>query len=185
MGTEYRAALGKILSVPNTHYFDLSEWSKINSLYTYKNINMVRGYLTESLSPEKYSLLLEIITRQSGHNILGHVENTKINLTAHDSTSASLDFISSKPNIITTRDGFEKSIAGAVEKVRAKVHECVTVAGVRPEQIQLIILTGGSSEIPFVRNSLCAIFPNAKISDDNKLSSVGTGLAHDAARRFA
>ncbi len=184
MGTTHRGAHGKILNVPNTHYFDLSEWSKINSLYTYKNINMVRGILIESLAPEKYGRLLEIITHGFGHNILGRVEDAKINLTERDKVETVLSFMTDAPRIITTRDKFEKSIASATEKVRKTAAECAAMAGVNPTDVQLIILTGGSTEIPYVCETLCGVFPNAKVSGDNKLSSVGMGLAFDASRRF-
>jgi hypothetical chaperone protein len=58
------------------------------------------------------------------------------------------------------------------------------MAAVDSKDIQLIVLTGGSTEIPYVRNVLSGIFQNAKISSENKLSSVGLGLAFDAIRRF-
>lgn len=49
------------LNVPTSQFFDLSEWSLVNSLYNYKTINLVKKILFQSNSPEKYGRLLEII----------------------------------------------------------------------------------------------------------------------------
>lgn len=184
MGTEYCAENDKILTVPNIQYFDLSEWSKINSVYNYKNINMVKSYLIQSLSKEKYSRLLEIIEKQFGHNILSVVEDTKINLAEKDSVIAPMNFMSNHIKIFANRKDFEDSVKQQLIKILESVNECINYAQIKPQDVQLIILTGGSTEIPFVRETLCKIFPNAKVSGENKLSSVGMGLAFDANRRF-
>ena len=95
-----------------------------------------------------------------------------------------LDFFSPEIIIPAERQEFESSIAGGMNKILDSVNECIKLANVKPESVQLIVLTGGSTEIPHVRDTLCKIFPNATISGGDKLSSVGLGLAFDAARRF-
>jgi hypothetical chaperone protein len=174
----------KILPVPTTHHFDLSEWSQVNSLYTYKNMNSVRKYLAFSQSPEKYGRLLEVLEKQLGHKVLAVVEDTKIDLTDRTEIEVSLDFLSSSTKIPATRAEFEKSIEQHTVKILDAVRECVNLAGINPAKVQLIVLTGGSTEIPYIRQTLCSVFPNAKVSAEDRLSSVGLGLAFDAARRF-
>ena len=63
--------------------------------------------------------------------------------------------------------------------------ECLTLAGVKNENIGLVILTGGSTEIPFVQKTMYRHFPHAVFSTENKLASVGLGLAFDGRRKFA
>ena len=46
------------------------------------------------------------------------------------------------------------------------------------------ITTGGSTEIPYISRVMQSYFPNAKLSSENKMASVGLGLAYDAMRRF-
>jgi hypothetical chaperone protein len=58
------------------------------------------------------------------------------------------------------------------------------MAGVKKDEVALIILTGGGTAIPLVQHITRQIFPNADISDGNRLSSVGFGLACDAKRYF-
>ncbi len=175
----------KILPMPNTYFFDLSEWSQVNSLYTYKNINMVNKYLQWSGNNEKVGRLAEVIEYQLGHKVLATVEDTKIALTDNNFVDTALNFLSSSKTVVkANRLDFEDSISGQVSKILASVNDCVKMSGTKPNEVQLIILTGGSTEIPYVRDTLCKVFPNAKLSAKEKLSSVGLGLAFDAAKRF-
>jgi hypothetical chaperone protein len=48
-----------------------------------------------------------------------------------------------------------------------------------------VILTGGSTELPAIQAEFRKLFPNAAVADENKLSSVGLGLAYDSASRFS
>ena len=184
MGTEYEAP-PKILPMPNSFYFDLSEWSRINFLYNYKNLNAVRTHLLYAREPEKVGRLVEVIERRQGHKILAYVEDLKIRLSACDAAAARLDFLTRPVEIPATRDVFQQAIAQEVEKASAALRKCIRQSGVRADSIGLVVLTGGSAEIPFVREALCGMFSNARISGEDKLNSVGLGLGFDAVRRLA
>lgn len=187
MGTLYNSGTinnPKLLPVPNGPYFDLSEWSRINFLYNYKSINDIKKYLQGAVEPEKYSRLINIVEAEQGHKLLDIIENTKIKLSDNEVVNSVLHFINGQPILKTNRQEFEESIKIDTDKICNAAKECIKLAGVNAIDIQLIILTGGSTEIPFVRDTLCKIFPNAKVSGENKLSSVGLGLTFDAIRRF-
>ncbi len=51
-------------------------------------------------------------------------------------------------------------------------------------QIELIVLTGGPTEMPLIKALLRTKFPAAAVSEENKLSSVALGLGYDSQRRF-
>ena len=80
---------------------------------------------------------------------------------------------------------FVCAIENDVEKIKQSMNQCLTQAKIQNTDISLVILTGGSTQIPYVSATIRAIFPNAMISDSNKMASVGLGLAYDAMRRFA
>lgn len=181
----YRSTYGeKNLQVPLKYYYDLSEWSKVNALYTPKNLMQVRQYLGESHDKPRLSRLLKILDQESGHILLGAVEEAKIALTYHDNYAASLDFLVQGCAVETSKNGFEAAIADEVEQIAASALQCVHDAGVLPQAIDLIILTGGSTEIPAVQLRFKELFPNGTISEENKLDSVGIGLAYDSKRKF-
>lgn len=176
---------GKNLPVPSSQFFDLAEWSKVNGTYSFQNQRIIRQVLTEAHDADKYSRLLELIEKEKGHELLGQVETAKIALTENEENTQILEFLQGMPHIKSTRRNFNLSIKDNVNKTVQAVKECLSQAQTKAENINLIILTGGSSEIPFVQKSLCSIFPHAEISGENKLSSVGLGLAYDSLRRFA
>ena len=127
---------------------------------------------------------MEIIENVQGHTLLAAVEATKIKLTDQEQAKITLNFLKSHPIISTNRKVFEKAIGRDMEKVSSSVEECIKQAQIKESDIQLVILTGGSTEIPYVQDRLCSHFPNAVISGENKFSSVGLGLAYDASRKF-
>lgn len=175
----------KNLPVPTSQYFDLAEWSKVNSVYSYANLRIVKQVLTEAHNPNKYARLLELLQKERGHSLLNCVEEAKIQLTGNDNYQINLNFLKDNPAIKSSRKGFEKSISENVCKIQTAVNECLKMAGVAAAAVELVILTGGSTEIPYVSNELCRRFNNAGLSANDKLSSVGLGLAYDALRRFA
>jgi hypothetical chaperone protein len=71
-----------------------------------------------------------------------------------------------------------------MKRVFEQIDECVKQAQVKKEDIQLVVLTGGSTEIPLIKNLVKKYFPNAELSQENKFSSVGMGLAYDSIRKF-
>lgn len=190
--TSFMPALGmkttygdKNLPVPSSQYFDLAEWSKVNSVYSYQNRRIIRQVLADAHDVQKYSRLQELIEKEKGHELLGQVESAKIALTDSDNNLQVLEFLNDKPQITSTNKAFNEAIADNVAKTAAAVKNCLTEAQVKAEDVNLIVLTGGSTEIPYVQRQLCQIFPAAEISGENKLSSVGLGLAYDSLRRFA
>ncbi|MDR1207396.1 MAG: Hsp70 family protein [Rickettsiales bacterium] len=186
-GVEYNSGTEKqpkLLPIPTTYFFDLSEWSHVNSLYTHKNINMVNKYWKWSGNNERLGRLVEVLEHELGHKVLAMVEDTKISLTDLETLDVLLNFLSSKTKIPVTRKEFERAIAPQAVKILDSVNECARLSGVKFTDVQLIVLTGGSTEIPYIRDTLCRLFPNAKVSSGEKLSSVGLGLAFDAIRRF-
>jgi hypothetical chaperone protein len=162
----------------------LAEWSKVNSLYTPKNRMQIYQYLGQSHDPERLSRLLNLIDQESGHLLLGAVEEAKIALTYHDFYTASLDFLAEGCTVETSKTAFEETITDEIEQIAASATSCVQEAGAQLNDIELIVLTGGSTEIPAVQRRFRKLFPNAEVSDSSKLDSVGVGLAYDSQRKF-
>ncbi|MBR5599351.1 MAG: Hsp70 family protein [Alphaproteobacteria bacterium] len=174
----------RILPVPNQPYVMLSEWSSINSLYTYKERKNIKEIYDSSAEPHKVINLYEIADKELGHTLLNKVEESKILLTTSQTITTQLHFLSQKPTIPLAVDNFENSIKQNVQKITCSLEECIKSAGINKESIGLVILTGGSTEIPYIKNTILNMFPNARISEDNKLSSVATGLSYDAMRLY-
>ena len=180
-----KAKYEKVLPLPTAIYRDLAEWSKINTLYVPQEINLAKKMLLAAHEPEKVKRLLEILQNELGHTFLTAVEQTKIALTEKEKISIGLDFLSDAPIISADKHSFEDSLQNDVRKITKSVQECLLQAQAKPEDIELVVLTGGSTEIPYVQKIMCSQFANAELAQSNKLSSVGLGLAYDSMRKYA
>jgi len=181
----YRSTYGpKNLEVPLKPYHDLAEWSKVNFLYTPKMLMQVRQLLHQSHDKTRYKRLLSVLESETGHALLATTEDAKIALTANTEHQATANFIEDGFSIAIGRDLFETAIQTEVEKILASARACLLEAGVSNSSIELVILTGGTTEVPTIQTEFRQLFPNAIIADENKLSSVGLGLAYASQAKF-
>ena len=174
----------KHLEVPLKYYHDLAEWSKVNFLYTSKVLSQVRQFLHESHDKKRFGRLLKVLEQERGHSLLAAAEDTKIALTSEHNHQAAFEFLESGFTVSANRSQFDEVIQHEVQKIAQAATECLHKASVKAQDIDLVILTGGSTEIPLVQSAFRNLFPQAEFADENKLSSVGLGLAYDSARKF-
>lgn len=181
----YRSTYGsKNLEVPLRHYHDLSDWSKVNFLYTVRIISQLRPILFESHDKVKYKRLLQVLEQETGHTLLAATEDTKVGLTSQEAYSAALDFIEDGLDVMVSQQQFNEAIKGNLNKIIASAQECLLQAQIQSDDVDMIILTGGSTEIPGIQRAFSNLFPQAHMAEENKLSSVGLGLAFDSRNRF-
>lgn len=181
----YRSTYGpKNLEVPLKPYRDLAEWSKVNFLYTPKLIMQVRQLLHESHDKKRYARLLTVLEDETGHTLLAVAENAKIALSAQSVHDADFGFIEPDFSIPIQRTLFDGAIMADIDAIMTAAKQCLQDAGVGKEAIELVILTGGSTEVRAIQTAFRNLFPKATIADDNKLSSVGLGLAYASNHTF-
>jgi len=181
----YKSTYGeKNLEVPLRHYYDLSEWSKVNFLYTNKIISQTRLLLFQSHDKTRFKRLLQVLEQETGHALLAVTEETKIALTDDVTYDTPFNFIEEGLTARVTREQFDEAISQQIKKISKAALQCLSDAGVERENIELVILTGGSTEVLSVQAEFRNLFPNAALADENKLSSVGLGLAYDSQKKF-
>jgi hypothetical chaperone protein len=181
----YKSTYGeKHLEVPLKPYHDLAEWSKVNFLYTPKIMTQMRQLLNSSHDRKRFSRLLQILEQETGHAVLAATEETKIALTAAPVYNTPFSFLEEGLYIPVMREQFEGAIRFEVARILDSVMQCLREASVQKEDIDLVILTGGSTEVPLIQEQFRQMFPGAALADENKLSSVGLGLAYDSQNRF-
>lgn len=181
----YRSTYGeKNLEVPLRHYYDLSEWSKVNFLYTTKIISQTRQLLYQAHDKNRFKRLLQVLEQETGHALLAVTEETKIALTDRISYDTPFNFIEEGLSAKVTREQFDEAISQQIHKITKAALQCLNDAAVASEDIELVILSGGTTEVLSVQSEFRKLFPNAILADENKLSSVGLGLAYDSQKKF-
>ena len=174
----------RILPIPFSPFVTLSEWSSINNLYTHISQKEIKQIYEHSAEQDKVINLYEIVKKELGHILLNQIENCKIMLGKQDKVQTSLNFLSRKPQIDSSNNEFELSIKKDITLIMESLQECLKQAQIDAQDIEMIVLTGGSTEIPYVKYCISNIFPKAYVSEKNKLSSVAIGLAYDAERIY-
>jgi hypothetical chaperone protein len=177
--------LRKGLDAPSWYFSDLATWHRINFLYEQKVLTQVRGVLRDSAQPEKIERLLRVLEERKGHELLAGVEAAKIELSHAD--LAMLDLEDSVPGLSLkiARTELEAAVADSLARIRSRIGDVLRMAGLTEGSVSAVFLTGGATRMPSVRTAIAAAVPNARLIAGDAFGSVATGLALDAARRFA
>jgi hypothetical chaperone protein len=171
--------------MPRHYYLDLATWHRINFLYTQRVAADLKALTAEADRPELLARMVRVVAGRHGHALAMEVEAAKIALSQAESTRITLKELAGGPNPVIRREAFEAAVEAPVDRVRARIAKVLAEAGVRPEQIGTVFMTGGSSGLPVLHGAVAAALPGVAIATGDMLGSVGAGLALDARRRFA
>ncbi len=174
----------KNLEMPTWIYMDLSTWSNVNFVYEHKVLSEIRSLRREAKKPKLLDRLLSVIEHQSGHRLIGDVEQAKIALSGDDEVLLELAYIESGFAMSVSQKNFEGSIANLVRRVEACIRQTVTDAAVPAGQIDTVFMTGGSSMVRPVQALIRRLFPMAEMISGDVFGAVGKGLGLDAKRKF-
>lgn len=172
------------LDVPSSYFHDLATWSSINRLYGHKVRREVEGVKRDAARPELIDRLLLVLSRERGHILAMEVERAKIELSDLRETRIALDWVEAGLAIMVDRPALVAATADLAGRIRAKVVACIREAGLAPEAVNAVFLTGGSTRVAHVREAIVGAVPEARIVEGDTFGSVGLGLAIEAGRRY-
>ena len=173
------------LHAPSWYFYDLATWHKIGFLYDPKVLTEVRGVLRDSAEPEKIQRLLRVLEQCKGHALLAGVESAKIELSSADLATLDLDASVADMTLEIRRAALEATIADSLRRIRSRVDDVLRLAGLTPDSVSAVFLTGGATRMPSMRQCIAAAVPAARLIAGDAFGSVATGLALDAGKRFA
>jgi molecular chaperone DnaK len=113
-------------------------------------------------------------------------EKSKCELSTEPRAEISLPFIAADAkgpkhlNAVLTREQFEELVADLVEKTRKPCLEALKMAGLKPEQIDEVLLVGGQTRTPRVLETVRSIFGREPTRERNPEEVVGIGAAIQA-----
>lgn len=171
-------------TMPRHYYLDLATWHRINALYTARTLSDLKALRLLADEPQRIDRMLRVVQGRHGHALALRVEAAKVALSDQDATRLSLADLTGGPNPMLRREGFETAVEAPIARIRALLHRILQSAGLTPDRIGTVFLTGGSSQLPLLQATVRATVPNAAIATGDMLGSVGTGLALEAQRRF-
>ncbi len=128
----------------------------------------------DDIASIKFRRLYDLIKNNYSYLVFQYLKNIKALLSSNE--SARLDIPELDIDIIVTKDEFESCISELLAGFRSAVLELLSKAHFKPDEIELVIRTGGSSLIPAFKNILEDLFP-AKVIEHDPFTSVAAGLA--------
>ncbi|HEV8202390.1 MAG TPA: molecular chaperone DnaK [Candidatus Polarisedimenticolia bacterium] len=113
-------------------------------------------------------------------------EKAKCELSVEERAEINLPFISADAkgpkhlNVALTRDKFNEMTADLVERTRKPCLEALSLAGMKPTDVDEVLLVGGMTRVPKVIDTVREIFGREASRDRNPEEVVGVGAAVQA-----
>ncbi|MFN3721529.1 MAG: Hsp70 family protein [Paracoccaceae bacterium] len=171
--------------MPQHYYLDLASWHRINALYAPSVAREIRELRQRATSPELLDRMLTVLEQRHGHALAIAAEAAKITLSDQHLTEIAIAAITGARDKQLSRTGFEETVQASVVRLTSGLADVMRKAGVAPRDIGTVFMTGGSASLPVLRDAVTRCLPGTPIATGDMFGSVGTGLALDAARRFA
>ena len=174
----------KRLPVPIYIFEALAQWQAIPTLFTLPTMRIIQQALATSDRPQELRALNTLISKNYGFKMFQEVERAKCELSDRDLVTIRLmesDGTESGDDILIvepmTTEQFETIIAADVARTEQCVDQAVGASEIEPEDIDIVLATGGSSAIPVFRRMLERKFGSGKVKRHDLFTGVTQGLA--------
>ncbi|HET7378372.1 MAG TPA: Hsp70 family protein, partial [Anaerolineae bacterium] len=153
----------------------LENWQTMPLLSRPHYLKLMGAYQRDD--PQAIDALRTLVTRNLGFQLFREIEQAKIRLSDSQLTELKFSFANIDIHERLTRLKFESLIAQEVKAVDAGVRQILREAAIDPDQIDVVLRTGGTSAVPVFSDLLSEIFDPRKLRTLELLTSVVGGLA--------
>jgi hypothetical chaperone protein len=169
--------MGKDLPVPPDYFTGFARWHRLSLMRAPRTLRAIEEVAAASAHPERLHMLIRLIEDELGYQLYQTVSAVKADLSRRE--TAVLRFAHGDLAIereIARRE-FEGWIAEDLRRIAATVDQALSRARIRPDEIDRVFLTGGTSFVPAVRALFESRFGAEKVSGGGEFVSVAEGLA--------
>jgi hypothetical chaperone protein len=170
-------SMEKILPVAGWVYAKLERWHHLSLLRTKDTMDMLKSTHAQALEPEKIAALMHLIREDLGYQLHRSVQKTKSDLSKNDVSKFHFADGFIDLDAAVKRASFEKWIIEELELIAGCVDSLLEASTVKPKDVDMVFLTGGSSFVPAVRRIFETRFGPERIRAGNEFTSVARGLA--------
>jgi hypothetical chaperone protein len=175
-GDSYRV-MGKPLPVPPEYYSGFARWHLLSLMRTPRTLRAIAEVARTAQHPERLRHLIALIEDGLGYALYQAVSTAKAELSRADATVLRFGHKDFAVERTITRQEFETWIAGDLARLGATVDRVTADAGISPDAVDRVFLTGGTAFVPAVRRLFETRFGSARLAGGGEFVSVAEGLA--------
>ncbi len=178
----WQSSRGDPLPMPAHILSQLRHWYTISLLHEREVMRFLQELRRLVNEPRQIEALICLIVKNYGWDLFQEIERAKCALSAERHTR--LQFFQEAIAIseLLTRTAYETIIAPHLADIDRIIDEALRQAGVRPQQIDVVLRTGGTSLTPCIQALLERRFGPDVIREQDVFTSVVSGLAVAAER---
>ena len=165
------------LPMPQYVYAALADWQNLYKLNTEEIMNWLIASEMSSDQPETIRRLRTLIRKNYGYPLARKVEQAKKTLSFEERARIELEEEGLDLHVELERPEFAHIIEHTLDEMRHSIEEAEKAAEMRPEDIDLVLTTGGTSLIPAVRKMLEDRYGADRLLQRDTFVSVASGLA--------
>jgi hypothetical chaperone protein len=184
-GVRYTVPFGSnVLTMPIYLMERICHPAEISLLRKQDTMEFFRNVQKWSLGSEdrtKMDRLFTLLNDQLGFPLFEKIEETKRGLSAADSASFEFDYPEIEIKEQIRRKEFEEYASQSLARIQASLDETMQMAQIKPEQIDRVLVTGGTGKVPAIRSQLTKLFGEKKLFDLDPFRGVAKGLMARAA----
>lgn len=165
------------LRLPQFVFNSVVDWQNLYKLNTEETINWLIAAEASSEQGDRIRALRTLIQRNCGYPLAREVEAAKRRLSELTETEITFE----RPDIHVherlERQEFSHIIEHMIERMKESLVEAERTAGIKPDSLDLVLTTGGTSLIPAVRQMLGERYGHERLQHRDTFTSVAAGLA--------
>ncbi|WP_166418370.1 Hsp70 family protein [Cochlodiniinecator piscidefendens] len=187
LGGELRREMGSgLLPVPVAPFRDLATWAKIPFLYNAETRRSIKQMQQVAVEPQKFARFANVLEEELGHDLAFAVERGKIAANTNEAGGKiDMGIVEKGLNVPINERSMTAALAHDETTLSAALVETLKLAGLNADQIQSVILVGGSSLMSLVAGTASTQCPRAELRRANAFTAVVDGLAIAAAKNDA
>jgi hypothetical chaperone protein len=167
---------GRKLPLPSWIYDIFSDWQRIIELQSPDSRRLLQEISQTASDRQGIQSLISLVTNNYGLQMFDTIEKAKRQLSDDMATVIRLAGPGFDVTELITRSEFEKIIRAEILNIERHLDETITASGLSPGEIDAVVRTGGSSNIPAFRYMLIEKFGRDKVLATDTFSSVTSGL---------
>lgn len=150
---------------------------------TWEFLQHIKNFALSDTDQMKIKNLLTLVECQQGFPLFHEIEKVKVSLGKETISKFHYSFLDLKVEQEVTSAGYRISVCPTVQEVMDTMMDVFKQSNLKPHEIDEVVMTGGTSQFPLIREELTKIFGKEKLSEHNIYQSVVNGLAQYALRK--